>query len=161
GSVTFTGISTDIMKLWDFPPEQAHGNTGEIIDGALTVASGFTGMVPYVGGIISGPINIARGVNMIIDASDINVYGGPGFNGGAFQGDVYQWGQNLNSAWTESANTLSPVADLLVSDAGRLTAALALVNTAGTDGVCADDLSIRCTPPSSCQDSPCLPGWGL
>jgi hypothetical protein len=98
---------------------------------------------------------------MIIDATDNNLYGLPGFSPAAFQGDVYQWSWNLQKAWIASASTLSHVADLLVSDAGRLTAALALVNTSGVDGVCADDLSTKCTPPASCGDAPCLPGWGL
>jgi hypothetical protein len=59
-TVTFTGISTDIMKLWDFPPQEPQGNTDDIIDGALTVASGLTGMVPIAGSFIAGSLNIAR-----------------------------------------------------------------------------------------------------
>ncbi len=135
GAVTFTGISTDILKLYDPPalPPQG-GNAGDILNAVTTIASGFTGPIPIAGSAISGAFNIARGVNMLSQALYNGSGGTPGLDTAAFQGDVYEWGQQLEDAWTGSLAGLGIAANLLVSDAGRLSAATALVNVTGADG---------------------------
>jgi hypothetical protein len=135
GSVSFLSVASDITSLYDPPSETANGpDAGGILNGAMTVASGASGFVPVVGGEMSGAFGIAAGVQEIVQATSNGADGSPALDPGTFQGDIYDWGTNLNSAWTTGLGGLGSAAALLVSDAGRLEAAAAELRTNGTGG---------------------------
>ncbi len=163
GSVGFTAISENILTLYAEPPPQPPqgGNSSSLMEALTTIASGAAGPIPVAGSIISGAFNISRGVVMLMDYLDNDAEGVPSLDTRAFGADLTEWGSALQGAWTGSVASLGLAADLLVSDAGRLSAAAARVNVAGTDAVCSNDVSIECSSSADCGGAECLsPGWG-
>ncbi len=162
GGVTFDGISLEIQNLFDLPPAPPQGgNAGDILNAVTTIASGLTGPIPIVGSAISGAFNLARGVNMLFQALYNTSGGAPGLDAQAFGADVYDWSGQLEGAWTGSLGGIGLVSKLLVSDAGRLTAAATMVATAGDSGFCLDDTMLVCSDDADYGGAPCIPGWGL
>jgi hypothetical protein len=129
GSVTFDGISSDIQKAYDLPPVQPQGTDPlAIVDDVLTIASGATGAIPEVGGVASGFLTITVGMNQLIADLTNGGGGAPALDTATFQGDVAGWSDALTKGWTQALDGVGATADLLVSDAGRLSAAADYVN---------------------------------
>jgi len=133
-SLGFTAITSKILALYNPPPSgtQAFGPL-QIINAALSIASGLTGAIPDVGSAISGGFEVTQTILGIIEATS-GSGGVSAFDPSQFEGDVYNLGTNLEAAFNQGINRLSHVADLLVSDWGRLQAANAKILTPGTEG---------------------------
>lgn len=126
-SIAFDGVASDIFGLYD-TSEAPDGPDGfAILGDILTIGSGASGLVPGGEGVSAG-IAIGAGVATLIGEFANDSGGGSALDPSAFQGDMYEWGQNLSRAWTTGIASLDSIADLLVSDAGRLDAAVQSIN---------------------------------
>ncbi|MQA75349.1 MAG: hypothetical protein GEU88_13570 [Solirubrobacterales bacterium] len=142
GSVSLQAVQSRIEEFYDKPPTDAKGpNALGIIEGAMTIGSGFAGAVPEVGGLLSAPFRITAGTMQIMQAFETTPGGSALFDPVTFEQQFAEFANDLSNQMTQVILDLDHVADLLVSDWGRLQKASALVsNTSQTGG---------------------NPGWGL
>lgn len=133
--VGFAATAFDIVSYYNPPAVPAQGdNPTAILDDTLTIASGAAGPIPEAGAVVSGGATLIVGINQLIADTTNSSDGTPGIDPTGFEADVGAFGQGLEDAWTDALDDLSSVAELLVSDAGRLAAANAAINTPGSQG---------------------------
>jgi hypothetical protein len=132
-SLAFTTISTDILHLYN-PSGKPNGpDIGAMLGDALTIASGASALVPG-GEIPSAGLGMAAGMEGLIDAFATDGGGASELDPTAFEVDVGHWGQQLIDSWNAGKASLDNISDLIVSDRGRLTAAVdAIGTTSGPD----------------------------
>ncbi len=136
GNVSFTATALDVLQFYNVEPVKPQGDDPlKILTGSLTIGSGFAGVIPGYGGLVSAPFKIGAGVSAIVDATTNNASGLPAFNPTAFENFMEEFGQGIATAWGDALDNLSHVADLLVSDYGLLQAANLLIGTASSDSV--------------------------
>jgi hypothetical protein len=133
----FEAIAAGIMSDYPSPPAQP-ARAAEwltLLDSSLTLARGLTGFVPVVGGPVTAALSVGQGAEDIYRAVANTQGGAQALDPRVFEGDIFTFGKDLENAWTAQVASLSHVSDLLVSDAGRLSAAAARIDDAtGTDG---------------------------
>lgn len=132
----FVAIADGVMSAYPAPPAQPARSPSwfTVLDSSLTLARGFTGFVPVVGGQISAALSVGQGAEDVYRAVTTTPGGAQALDPRVFEGDIFTFGSNLEKAWTAQISSLSHVADLLVSDEGRLTAAAASIGTTGPAG---------------------------
>ena len=117
----FTSVSSEIISLYDPPPQPPSGpNVSGIIIGVLNLHAGLVGAVPIVGGTMSAPDKIAAAVMQIVQASQTTPGGLPANDPLVFNEDIKTWGGYVLNVFNGQIKTLSTISDLLVSDQGRL-----------------------------------------
>lgn len=132
----FVAIADGVMSAYPAPPAQPARSPSwfSVLDSSLTLARGFTGFVPVVGGQISAALSVGQGAEDVYRAVTTTPGGAQALDPRVFEGDIFTFGSDLEKAWTAQISSLSHVADLLVSDDGRLTAAAASIQSTGPAG---------------------------
>lgn len=127
-SIAFTSISQDILGLYNVQSTPKGPDAIAILGDVLSIASGAAAIVPGAGGV-SGGLSVVAGMAGLIDQFANNGDGGSALDPGTFQSDMNDWGQSLITAWGTGIDSLDQIAGLLVSDWGRLQAAVNDINT--------------------------------
>jgi hypothetical protein len=127
-SIAFTGISQEILGLYDVQAAPQGPDPIAILTNVLSFASGATAAVPGAE-VASGGFAIAAGISGLIDQLANNGDGSSALDPSTFQTDMEGWGQSLITGWNTGIASLDQIAGLLVSDWGRLQAAVNDINT--------------------------------
>ena len=134
------GVLATASQIRDyfFPPASAFTQGPSplgILSGALGITGGMGEFVPVAGEGIAAGAAIAAGVADIVEASTTSSTSGASlFDPYNYAGTVAGASGDLNKAFTESTDSLGHLADLLVSDQGRLAAAAQELSTPASAG---------------------------
>ena len=134
-SFKFQGIINIIQRSFEPPLSAIRGPSAlGILSGALGIAGGIGGFVPFVGEEFAAVTEVGAGIADIYEASDSDGGGESVFDPYGFHSTTAALATDLGNAYQNITATIDQAYDLIVSDAGRLDAADPLARKSVTFG---------------------------